>query len=404
VSQFRRNLHVKILVYLKAEILKVDRVSYFYYICSRKKLILIAMNRPWTRKLLITSVILSLFTTVSHAQFDDVDFLRSAPSDGAKFLQAYIAPWTNAFGAGLSSGWYNTAKPHKLGGFDITTSINVGMIPTSDDQFDVSKIGLSSSLAATGMTSTISGPSESGPVMSYKAGSYTLASFNAPQGTGWKYIPVPVAQVGIGLPLGTEIKGRFIPKISIKDGDISLWGVGLMHSITQYLPGDKLLPFDVSVFGGYTKLESNVPLGLSPDMSIPQNYTSPFNTSGAFDDQNLNVTVKGLNLSAIASFNLPVVTFYGGLGYSKTKTTMKITGNFPTPVLVTPALPQVPYAEYNNSGVKTATDFPEIDIENFSGLRANIGIRLKFAVITIHADYTRAQYNIVSTGLGISFR
>jgi hypothetical protein len=43
-------------------------------------------------------------------------------------------------------------------------------------------------------------------------------------------------------------------------------------------------------------------------------------------------------------------------------------------------------------------------IENFSGLRANIGLRIKFAIITIHADYTRAQYNVYSTGLGISFR
>jgi len=354
-----------------------------------------------------TMALMGIFLAINialKAQFDNVDFLRSAPADGAKFLQAYISPWTNAFGAGLSSGWYNTAKPHKLGGFDITTSINVGMVPSSEDQFDISKIGLSSAITATGMTSTISGPDKAGPAMSYKSGSYTLASFNAPPGTGWKMIPVPVAQVGIGLPLGTELKGRFIPKITIKDGDVSLWGVGLLHSITQYFPGDKLLPFDISLFGGYTKLEGNVPLNLKPDLSVTQNFTSPINPSTSFEDQNLNMEVTGLNLSAIASLNLPVVTFYGGLGYSKTKTAMVFEGNYPTPVLVTPALPAVPYAEYNNSGVKTGKDFPKMDIENFSGLRANIGIRLKLAVITIHADYTRAQYNIVSAGLGLSFR
>jgi hypothetical protein len=83
---------------------------------------------------------------------------------------------------------------------------------------------------------------------------------------------------------------------------------------------------------------------------------------------------------------------------------MLITGNFPTPSLVTPTLPAVPYAEYNNTGVKTGKDFPSINIENFSGLRANIGLRIKLAIITIHADYTRAQYNVFSAGLGISFR
>jgi len=54
--------------------------------------------------------------------------------------------------------------------------------------------------------------------------------------------------------------------------------------------------------------------------------------------------------------------------------------------------------------VKEGPDFPEMNIENFSGLRVNIGFRIKMAVITFHADYTRAQYNVLSAGLGISFR
>jgi hypothetical protein len=57
---------------------------------------------------------------------------------------------------------------------------------------------------------------------------------------------------------------------------------------------------------------------------------------------------------------------------------------------------------YKDSGV--ITDVESIDIEDFSGLRANIGLRVKFAVITIHADYTRSQYNVFTAGLGISFR
>jgi len=96
-----------------------------------------------------------------------------------------------------------------------------------------------------------------------------------------------------------------------------------------------------------------------------------------------------------------VVTLYGGLGYCKTQTEIKIQGNFPTPVFV--ATP-TPHVEYNNNGVKKGTDFPNIDIKDFSGLRANIGLRIKLAVITIHADYTKAQYNVFSAGLGVSFR
>jgi hypothetical protein len=64
----------------------------------------------------------------------------------------------------------------------------------------------------------------------------------------------------------------------------------------------------------------------------------------------------------------------------------------------------VPFAEYNNTGVKKGSDFPNMNIKNFSGLRANIGFRIKLAVVTIHFDYTKAQYNVFTTGLGLSFR
>ena len=341
-----------------------------------------------------------LFSTVSFSQLGNVDFLKSAPADGAKFLQAYMAPWANAFGAGLNGGWYNTAKPHKLLGFDLTTSFNVVQIPSSVDKFDIASLKLTS-LTGSGLTPSISGPNTAGQTLTFKdtGTGTTLASFTAPPGTGWKMIPVPTAQLGIGLPFGTELKVRYLPKINIKDGNISLWGVGVLHSLLQYLPGNKLLPVDVSLFGGYTKLTGNIPTNLQP--GTPQAYTTPYSAATSFNTQNLNMNVSALNVSLLASLNVPVLTVYGGIGYCKTKTEMAFSGNFPTPGFVATPLP---HSEYNNSGVITGDKFGKMSIENFSGMRANIGIRIKLAVITIHADYTKAQYNIFSTGLGLSFR
>ena len=359
------------------------------------------MNNLFNKRIAALMITAFIISSAAFSQFDNIDFLKSATADGVSILEAYIAPYTNAFGAGLNGGWYNTAKPHKLGGFDLTIGLNVGMVPAADETFDLSTLGLSTNMnPKTGTAPTIAGPDEGRPTMTYSVSGVTLASFTMPPGTGWKYIPVPTAQVGIGLPLGTEIKGRFVPRIPISDGDVMLWGVGLMHSIMQYIPGNELLPVDASIFGGYTKLNVNIPVSLQP--GSPQNYTT-YNTA-SFNDQNLAATVQAFNISAIASVNLAVITFYGGLGYTKTSTIMNLTGNFPTPVLVTPTLPAVPYAEYNDSGVKKGESFGEINIENFSGMRANIGFRLKLAVVTIHFDYTRAQYNVFSTGLGISFR
>jgi hypothetical protein len=342
------------------------------------------------------------FSSMSFSQLGNVDFLRSAPADGARFIEVYMAPWANAFGAGLNGSWYNTAKPHKWTGFDVTFGVNLGMVPSSAETFDVETAGFSSSLTGSGTASTIAGPATEGPVMTYSQSGTTLASFPAPPGTGWKYIPVPTLQVGIGLPLGTELKGRFLPRIPVEEGDVMLWGAGLMHSITQYVPGNELMPFDVAIFGGYTWLNGNVPLQLMPDPSADWNYTT-IDPYSYFSDQNLSTTVQAWTVSAVASVNLRVLTFYGGLGYSNTITSSELTGYYPLPVLVAAGAPSVQYNETPQSLV-SGDDFPEISIENFSGLRANIGLRLKLSVLTIHIDYTRSQYNVLSAGLGISFR
>ncbi len=355
------------------------------------------MRKSFHKRILSLTVVFAITSSLLFSQFDDLDFIKAGEYDASRVAEAYFGPWANAFGAGLNGNWYNTAKPHKLGGFDITVGLSAGIVPSTDDTFDVSKIGLKT-FAGTGMSPTISGPDITGQLLSSPPISGVApVTFNLPKGTDWKYIPVPSLQAGIGLPLGSEFKVRYTPKISISDFDLSLWGVGLVHSVMQYIPGDKLLPFDVSLFGGYTKLTSNAPIGLEPGAN--QYYSSKY-PSTAFDNQNFKLVSQAWNASLLASLNLPVITIYGGLGYTKTSTVINLTGNFPLPTY-NPAINPTEYI-YEDAGV--LTDFDPIDIENFSGMRANIGFRLKFAVITIHADYTRAYYNVFSTGFGISFR
>jgi hypothetical protein len=342
---------------------------------------------------------LFIISSVSFSQFDNTDFLRAGTEDGTAIAKAYVTPWVNAFGAGVNGSWYNTAKPHKLLGFDLTFGANVGLVPSSAKTFDVTKIGLTE-FTGSGMAPTVAGPNHDGPLLTGPSvDGITPVSFHTPSGSNWGAMPVPTLTAGIGLPLGTEVRIRYIPKISVSGGDISSWGVGLVHSIMQYIPGEKVLPFDISLFGGYTKLNGNVPLDMQPDLSKPQNYTDAY-PAGSFDNQNFGTTVQAWNASLISSFNIPVISFYGGLGYSQTKSVIKMTGYFPLPT-INPAISTTDYV-YEDAGV--LKDFPEIDIKNFSGLRANAGFRLKFGVFTFNADYTWSQYSVVSAGLGISFR
>ena len=149
------------------------------------------MSKLTTRRARALIVALSVFTSVAYPQFSNVDFLRTSPNDAVKYVQAYISPWANAFGAGLNGSWYNTAKPHILGGFDVTASLNVGIVPSSAGTFDISSLGLSSAVSGTGKASTVSGPDQDGPQMTLSESGHTLATFNAPPGANWRDIPIP---------------------------------------------------------------------------------------------------------------------------------------------------------------------------------------------------------------------
>ena len=72
------------------------------------------MSRYFSKRIVALITGLLLMSATGFSQLVDVDFLRSAPEDGVKFIEAYISPWANAFGAGMNGSWYNTAKPHKF--------------------------------------------------------------------------------------------------------------------------------------------------------------------------------------------------------------------------------------------------------------------------------------------------
>lgn len=346
----------------------------------------------------ITGLLMLFSTGFSQINFD---LFNGGVDDGIKVLEGYITPYANAFGSSLNGGWYNTGKPHKLGGFDITFSVSTTLIPEDAKTFDLSELGLSNlTVSGNSMAPTIAGANDPGPTLEYiytdaTYGDITLASFESPPGIDWGVIPLPMIKAGIGLPLGTEIIGRFIPKLTVADGSFGLWGVGLKHSLVQYLPASDLFPVDISLMGGYTKVSVGIPVTMEP--TSYDNMTT--HSESDFEDQKVNMDVSAYTINLLISKKLPVVTFFGGLGYSGTSTSIDIDGNFALPSfnpLISTTDPV-----YVDANVVT---IPSIDIDSFSGVRLNAGMRLTLGVLTIHADYTKANYSVITAGLGISFR
>jgi hypothetical protein len=362
------------------------------------------MKKKLIISLLCLLTVQLFFRSTTYGQIKQIgDFLSTGTDDASTILQEYLKPYANSFGADLSSGWYNTAKVHKLGGFDITFSINASIVPAADKSFDITKIGLKGTYNVTGsgITPTVAGKNDPGPQVELRdqTNAYTLTKFTMPKGTGVGILPAPMLQLGIGLVKETEVVIRWVPTMNFGSSSLGLWGIGLKHSIKQWIPGIKMAPFfNLSFFGGYTSFKSNVDLSLTPAFynglsPAPQDNTVKSKNG---DNQNLEMKVKSFTMNIVASFDLPVVTLYGGVGFCSTTTSLALNGYYPVPAL-----------SGTNVVISDSKTDPFMNIK-FSGNgtkpRLNAGIKFKMAIITLHFDYTLAKYSVATAGLGISFR
>ena len=67
----------------------------------------------------------------------DLDFVYGGVEDAEKLLQAYLEPFANILGSDLNAGWYNTARPHQLGGLDVTATVSWAKAPSSLFTYDL---------------------------------------------------------------------------------------------------------------------------------------------------------------------------------------------------------------------------------------------------------------------------
>src|SRR5690606_25673426 len=191
---------------------------------------------------------------VSLAQDDLEKLLYESVEDGRKLVSAYISPVMKSLSLGLNQGWYNTAAPHKIAGIDITVTANAMTIPQSELFYNVEELNLQvlklhESSPDGPFAPTVVGPDRA-PIFTLQDDESEVQ--DGPGGLdlegelGKNWVPVPMAHVGIGLPKGTDLKVRWTPTLDFDDTSVKLIGFGVMHNVKQWIPGVKLLPFDLS--------------------------------------------------------------------------------------------------------------------------------------------------------------
>jgi len=346
-----------------------------------------------------------LFTVIAlqpacFAQIEEIGrFLAGGQHDAELLLEPYIAPALNAFGAALGGGWYNNAEPHKLGGFDITFTSNIAIIPGQYEKFSIDESELTTlQLAdpADNITPTIAGDNVEGPQMVYNYEGFTQNAFRMPEGLNTNYVPTPMIQAGIGLIKGTEVLVRYMPNISSRGNEIGFWGIGGKHSLKQWIPGLKKLPaLQLSVMYGYTKLHGNVDINITPNEIGAGGL--PGSSSSAWDNQWMTLVTQSHTANLVVSGNFPVICAYGGIGIVSSKTNLKLEGDYP-----------MINVDEGGPFVDALIDPIDMEIKNQDGSvtkpRLNAGVRFKMAIVTIHFDYSWANYSVFTAGLGFSFR
>ncbi len=311
--------------------------------------------------------------------FNPGPFVAGAKEDANYLGGEYLRPMGKALATGLNNGWYTTAKTHGSGRFDLMLHPTLVFIPKVDRTFQIdparlTELELVNPSEAT--ANTAAGARTSGPARLRYEQLIGSAEFDAPAGTGLSVLPFITAQLNVGLVFDTDLSLRYIPSVGVPGFDgakVDMFGFGVKHNPLQWLPGDKLLPFDVAVMFNYSQL----------------NFSAPI--QGGDNNKEIVMKASGYSARALLSKKLLFVTFYGGVGYNSGTTDINLNGTYtfdnPDPT---------------NPNDITVTD-PVATTATNNGMIGQVGVRLKFLfIMCFSADYTFGAYDAVTAGLGFS--
>jgi len=313
------------------------------------------MKRIFT---VISLIVIGFFNIQQTKAQEFETIVTSGITDANTYLKNYMNPFAASLGNGLANGWYNTAKPHKTLGFDLTVNMNFAIIPDAASQFDFND--------DTYNNLRLANPSE-GSMLPTFTGNTTdtrLEIFGEREidGETYNFEQEIVAPDGFGL---SDLPGPLA--VSFRS-----FGFGVKHDFKQWIPGMKLLPFDLSGLVGYNKISTTYQID---------------ETAGQFAEFGASATT----IQAIISKKLLFFTPYAGLGLNIVNSNFAMRGDYV-------------FNENTNEEV-TVTDPIDIAFDGSGGPRFTVGARVKILwVLALNVDYTIQKYNTLSVGVGLNIR
>ncbi|WP_353137632.1 DUF6588 family protein [Pseudopedobacter sp.] len=333
------------------------------------------LTLPFFKSTFLTFALIS-FGKLAFSQGDAIDLIQ-AREDATKLTQAYLNPFFKGLGSGMNNGWFNSAKTKNLGRFDLRIQASGAFVPSSDQTFDVNKLGLTRFQAAPGSSSlspTVFGKDEDGVTLVDK--NNPSINFELPSGTGIHIAPSPQIQLTAGLVYDTEISLRFTPKVGSNDfGKVGSWGIGVKKEITKLLPWktEKVIPIDLAIALGYNQINYDHKVAIE-DQIGDDNVNNL--------DQRIKGKFSGFTGDLIVSKKLAVFTPFASIGYNSAKTDIGILGT------------------YKFNGEADLVDPVKIKQTDISGMRGAVGFGLHLAFFRLYGAYNIGEYQSVTAGIG----
>lgn len=366
------------------------------------------------RKVLALLLIISLGVGLAGAQSLE-ERIQTMAANNAK---SYINPFVTAFGTAMNSGWFFTAKPHKLLGFDLGVRAMWVEIPKGQAEFDfdVSALDITESFTITGYGTktvhldpeqiypnrkvpTVFGKDQRGYIPTIGADAivdefesqlaaqgvpqtvldqtvvqtqlYTVANsipaLTTPPGFNLKALPMVVPQAAVGLsipmlPIHLELAGRYLPEVELPEdiGKFKFYGVGGKLALDPFIPLP-LLGIKIAAGAYMQKLEVG--------KIIESNHM-----------------LYSLQVSRDFSLLVLGVGVYAGIGKENSDFKVKYTYNSNNPT-----------DPLNGTMIK-------FNLKGENDFRTTIGARIRLLLFNINADYSTGTDKVLTAGVGITMR
>ena len=362
------------------------------------------------------------------AQAAVIDVLGAGISDADKLMNAYFKPFGETFSLGLGQNWYNTAKPLKLGRFNVQLGASLLSVPEEAQTFNPNALGMQNLVPLGNSAPTILAETSTGPDYVIRVddpnnpGQFinldTLTGLT--QSFGLTQMAAPFAQFNIGLIKGTELSVRFVPTIDLStlggdvSGKVGLWGIGVKHDIKQWIPVINKMPFSLSGYFNYTKLSFEIGVSLpGPEGNTYEPYTGPGSitgfayTGGAAGDyasQAIAMDASAMGFGIVASKKLLMFTPYASLGFQSSNFSLRTAGEY---AILSGLSTDTTNPATLGAVTENYTVFEEplnLKAEGSNALRYGVGLRVKLLIFGIHAEYFGVGgYSGVNAGLSIGF-